>query len=37
MDDVDLEPEVPTLLYIGRRGRIKGRAIELTNYVPSLL
>jgi hypothetical protein len=34
---LDLEPEVPTLLYIGRRGRVTERAIELTDYVPSLL
>jgi hypothetical protein len=30
-------PEVPTLLYIGRRGRVTERAIGLTNCVPSLL
>ena len=29
--------EVPTLLYIGRRGRVTDRAIGLTDYVPSLL
>ena len=37
MDDVDPEPEVPTLLYIGRRGRVTGRTIRLTDCVPSLL
>ena len=26
---IDPEPEVPTLLYIGRRGRVTERAIEL--------
>ena len=26
---LDLEPEVPTLLYIGRRGRVTERAIRL--------
>jgi hypothetical protein len=31
------KPEVPTLLYIGRGGRVTGRAIRLTDYVPSLL
>ena len=30
-------PEVPTLLYIGRRGRVIERVIGLTNCVPSLL
>ena len=30
-------PEVPTLLYIGRRGRVIERAIGLTYCVPSLL
>jgi hypothetical protein len=30
-------PEVPTLLYIGRRGRVTERAIRLTDCVPSLL
>jgi len=30
-------PEVPTLLYIGRRGRVTERAIGLIDYVPSLL
>jgi hypothetical protein len=34
---LDLEPEVPSLLYIGRRGRVTGRAIGLTYWVPSLL
>ena len=34
---LDPEPEVPTLLYIGRRGRITERAIGLANCVPSLL
>ena len=29
--------EVPTLLYIGRRGRVTERAIGLAYYVPSLL
>ena len=29
LDDVDSEPEVPTLLYIGRRGRVIERAIGL--------
>ena len=28
---MDLELEVPTLLYIGRRGRVTERAIRLTN------
>ena len=37
MDDVDPEPKVPTLLYIGRRGRVTGRVIGLTDCVPSLL
>ena len=31
------EPEVPTLLYIGRRGRVTERVIGLTDCVPSLL
>ena len=31
------ESEVPTLLYIGRRGRVTERAIGLTDCVPSLL
>jgi hypothetical protein len=30
-------PKVPTLLYIGRRGRVIERTIGLTDYVPSLL
>ena len=34
---MDLEPEVPTLLYIGRRGRLIERGIRLTDCVPSLL
>ena len=34
---LDLVPEVPVLLYIGRRGRVKERAIRLTDCVPSLL
>jgi hypothetical protein len=34
---MDPEPEVPTLLYIGRRGRVTKRAIGLTDCVPSLL
>ena len=34
---LDPEPEVPTLLYIGRRGRVTGRAIGLTDCVPGLL
>ena len=33
----DPVPEVPTLLYIGRRCRVTERAIGLTDYVPSLL
>ena len=28
---LDPEPEVPTLLYIGRRGRVTMRVIELTD------
>ena len=32
-----LEPEVPTLLYIGRRGRVTERAIGLRDCVSSLL
>jgi hypothetical protein len=28
---MDPEPEVPTLLYIGRRGRVTERAITLTD------
>jgi hypothetical protein len=31
------KPEVPSLLYIGRRGRVTERAIVLTDCVPSLL
>ena len=34
---LDPKPEVPTLLYISRRGRVTKRVIRLTNYVPSLL
>ena len=34
---LDPKPKVPTLLYIGRRGRVTERAIGLTDYVPSLL
>jgi len=34
---LDPEPEVSTLLYIGRRGRVTERVIERTDYVPSLL
>ena len=34
---MDPVPKVPTLLYIGRRGRVTGRAIGLTDCVPSLL
>jgi hypothetical protein len=34
---MDPEPEVPTLLYIGRRGRVTERVIGLTDCVPSLL
>ena len=34
---MDPEPEAPTLLYIGRRGRVTERAIGLTDCVPSLL
>jgi hypothetical protein len=30
-------PEVPTLLYIGRRGRVIERTIGLIDCVPSLL
>ena len=37
MDDVDPVLEVPTLLYIGRRGRVTGRVIGLIDCVPSLL
>ena len=31
---LDPEPEVPTLLYIGRRGRVTERTIGLTDCVP---
>ena len=34
---MDPMPEVPTLLYIGRRGRVTERAIGLIDCVPSLL
>jgi hypothetical protein len=34
---MDPEPEVPTLLYIGRGGRVKERAIKLIDWIPSLL
>jgi hypothetical protein len=34
---MDLVPEVPTLLYIGRRCRVTGRTIGLIDCVPSLL
>ena len=34
---LDPEPEVPTLLYIGRRGRVTERAIGVIDCVPSLL
>ena len=34
---LDPMPEVPTLLYIGRRGRVTRRVIELADCVPSLL
>ena len=37
MDDVDPVLEVPTLLYISRRGRVTERVIGLTDCVPSLL
>ena len=30
---LDPVPEVPTLLYIGRRGRVTERAIELTDCI----
>ena len=30
-------PEVPTLLYIGRRGKVTERAIGVADCVPSLL
>ena len=34
---LDPDPEVPTLLYIGRRGRVTGRTIGLADCVSSLL
>ena len=34
---LDPEPEVPSLLYIGRRCRVTERVIGLTDCVPSLL
>ena len=34
---MDPMPEVPTLLYIGRRGRVTERAIRLIDCVSSLL
>ena len=34
---LDLEPEVPTLLYISKRGRVTKKAIGQTYCVPSLL
>jgi hypothetical protein len=34
---LDPMPEVPTLLYIGRRGRVTERVIGLIDCVPSLL
>ena len=34
---LDPMPKVPTLLYMGRRGRVIGRAIGLADCVPSLL
>ena len=34
---LDPDPEVPTLLYIGRRGRVTERAIGLRDCIPSLL
>ena len=34
---MDPEPDVPTLLYIGRIGRVTERVIGLTYCVPSLL
>ena len=37
MWEMDPEPEVPTLLYIGRRGRVTEKAIGLTDCVSSLL
>ena len=37
MDNLDPEPKVPTLLYIGMRGRVTERAIGLIDCVPSFL
>jgi hypothetical protein len=34
---LDPVPEVPTLIYIGRRGRVTKKVIGLTDCVPSLL
>ena len=34
---LDPKPKVPTLLYIGRRGRVIERVIGLIDHVPSLL
>ena len=34
---MDHVPEVSTLLYIGRRGRVTERTIGLTDYISSLL
>ena len=34
---LDPKPKVPTLLYIGRRGRVIKRVIRLIDYVLSLL
>jgi hypothetical protein len=34
---MDPEPEVPTLLYIGRGDRVTKRAIGLTGWIPGLL
>ena len=34
---MDPKPGVPTLHYIGRRGRVTERVSGLTDYVPSLL
>jgi hypothetical protein len=33
----DPMPDVPILLYIGKRGKVTEKAIGLTDYVPSLL
>ena len=33
---LDPRPEVPTLLYIGRRGRVTETTIGLTDCIPSL-